>query len=345
MRYIIIHDTDHDGYASAWLLQHSLAQVNSNTPILCYPIVAGSDELPAVESGDHVYIVDKSYSHSQLIKLSLEVAVVTVVDHHKSFLDATWKEYQHSGLLASIIYENSELVSLTLCVDKLEVLIDTRSAACTLTAKFCDINLKQHIPGMDADYWFINYIADRDIWKWALPDSKEINAGIHTFPLSFDTFDQLYTGEIDKNQCHERGVGILAYTETLFSTMTSVVHSEESSAYNRIMYYPCQNVRVHNTTPTGEKPILVPISLVVAPCPFTPLISDFGSYLLEHTKADVAIMWRPEYDGTLTRWYLYSIRSKNVDVSGIAVKHGGGGHPNACGFKSMLPPAQIHHLF
>lgn len=62
-------------------------------------------------------------------------------------------------------------------------------------------------------------------------------------------------------------------------------------------------------------------------------------------------MWRPElYDAMLLFWLdssmtwqvsMYSPKEKEFDLSTIAVKYGGGGHPHACGFRCSKLPEEL----
>ena len=56
------------------------------------------------------------------------------------------------------------------------------------------------------------------------------------------------------------------------------------------------------------------------------LISELGNSLVENNHCDFAVLWR--YDHTNELYYV-SMRSKDVDVSEICKKFGGGGHQAA----------------
>jgi len=325
MRYIIIHDADHDGYASAWLImQHLKPEGVSSDIIETHAIRAGNNTYPEIQKGDHVYIVDRSYSLETLLLMSHFAAHVTVIDHHKTFLDSIYEAYKDTEHLTRVESFNAELCSLICTVENLEIKIDTREAACSLVRDFLNKEIMSILPGYD-DFWFINYIADRDIWKFALPMSQEINAGIHTFPLDFNTFDKLYHGEITPEQCEERGIGIVAYRNMLFSTMTPMVEKDKET------FFPKLKVSDH---------------VVVAECPFSPLISDFGSHLLNHfVDSNIAVLWHHVYDLHGTRQFHYSVRS-NIDTSSVAKFMGGGGHANANGFRSAtIQPSAVACLY
>ena len=332
MRYVIIHDADHDGYASAWLMVRHLNPegVHITAETLTYPIRAGNNEVPELMEGDHVYILDRSYPVDVLLTMSAKVAHVMVIDHHKTFMETVSTTFRNSGGIYREDFHNGEAVRIECGSENLEILVDTRHAACLLTLAFCDTRSDRYrnmiaLSETYDDLWFIKYIGDRDTWKFDLPMSKEINAGIHSFNLSFDDLTKMYNGDITIEQCEERGIGILTYQQMLMASMLSVSHSETESVYNKIVWSD---------------------GVVVAQCPFTPLISDFGNFLLEETKAVVAVLWFmiPNSDRLSPQMYHYSVRSK-VDTSKIAAALGGGGHALANGFRTHIPPTHIAKEF
>ena len=320
MRYVIIHDADHDGYASAWLMQRHLPQTET---IETFAIRAGCDDVPSLGEGDHVYILDRSYPLETLLTMSRSVSSILVIDHHETFLNTIITAYKDTGCIFRQDSYNGSTCRIECGTDNLELLIDTRQSACCLTLDYCDKRAGRYSQmcslseGYD-DFWFVKYIGDRDIWTWKLPMSREINAGLHTFPLELSTFDKLYHGDITIEQCEERGIGIVEYQNMLFSTMLSVTHTEEGSTYNKIIYKD---------------------GVVLSPCPFAPLISDYAAYLMEHTKADVALLFQEMIDDNAT--LRFSVRSKHPTHE-IAKSYGGGGHPLANGFSChLLTPQQV----
>jgi len=342
MRYVVIHDTDHDGVASAWLFDKHMHREDfvSNVPIEYFGITAGKTDIPEFFPGDHVYIFDRSYPLETLLKLSQTVAVVVVIDHHKTFLDTLAFNYNHSGCIVRDVYTNSGLAALTISVDNLEILCDIRYSACELVANYLDIKISISANRVE-DYWFIAYIGDRDIWEFHLPMSKEINAGIHTFPLEFETFYKMFNGEIMPEQCEERGMGILAYQEELFESLTTTTphEVEVSDDGETIVVERFTKIDTYEVYGEGDDKS---VTIALVPMSVTPLISDLGSYLITEYKFDVVIMWHPVYYPSHTNHY--SVRSK-IDTCHISKELGGGGHALANGFRSVLSPEVIASKF
>lgn len=340
-RLVIIHDTDADGTAAAWCVNRLSDQYSST---LLIPQRAGVNEIPEeLTENDSVFLVDRSYPWDTLITLSQQVFSVTVIDHHKSAMTDIYNKAVASGL-----YElNSTAIrseTLFIRYGNIHIHIDTTQAACAMCWHYHIAHSIDPDPEEKEVPWFIKYIEDRDLWKWKLPDSKEINAGIHfcskneqlnlvsgltvyDFLLEASSEDPTPFVEDIKNT----GKIVL---DTQLQIIKSIAHGPTVS-YQEVFY--------------NDHSILIPnhpkelssghYRFAVVCCPFT-LISDLGSYMLSCTdegfvQPDVVLCYNKTAEG-----YVYSIRSK-VDMIWLAKEYGGGGHPNACGFKSKLPPETV----
>jgi len=155
----------------------------------------------------------------------------------------------------------------------------------------------RHINGQHAAVpTILSYIEDRDLWKWQLTDSKEHSAGLSSYPRDFEVWDKL-----SSNQLINEGRGILRYQAGLV---------ERACLGMRWVHVFGHRVPVVNSS-------------------F--LQSEIGNRLCEiHEDAPFAAVWFTNSDGD----QVWSLRSKDrMDVSELAKKVGGGGHPNAAGFK------------
>ena len=334
-RLVIIHDTDADGTASEWLLKRHIGVQYLET--LSIPQRAGDDNIPeGLKPEDDVILVDRTYPFGTLLLMRHLVNSVTVIDHHKSRKD----EYAEEPVV------NSDAVSaLDLSPSKIyfeyeniNVLVDTSHSACMLSHFFC-IEHADNV--LVTPYWFISYIEDRDMWWFKLPYSKEVNAALHSACHGVP-YDQLFNLLV---QCDpfvvphsymEMGRTII---NTQLNIIKSIAHGPTVLWYNAGWHFPpgstINNMVIDNNSVWA-----------IAPCPFT-LISDMGSYMLNHTEEgyttpNTVICYNMLKDITDSghHKYVYSIRSKN-DMLWLAKYYGGGGHPNACGFTSRIPPDRI----
>jgi len=148
----------------------------------------------------------------------------------------------------------------------------------------------------------IQYIEDRDLWRWSLKSSEEILSAIDSYPKNFQTWDQL------DNQLDRLG------SETWFRLYL------EGSAILRYKNCLIQSLKAkrHKVKICGEE-----IKVVNAPF----FQSEIASQLSEGEPYAAAYYFNGE-------GYFFSLRSSETgkDVSEIAKKFGGGGHKRASGF-------------
>jgi oligoribonuclease NrnB/cAMP/cGMP phosphodiesterase (DHH superfamily) len=145
---------------------------------------------------------------------------------------------------------------------------------------------------------FADYIMDRDLWNWKLPDSKEFSAALASYPRDFLTWFRLSINDL----CKE-GRAILRYQQQLTEQI-------------------CQQARPWEFL--GRKGMVVSSPV---------LQSEVGHHLLQtYSDAVFAAIWYSKKSGE----YTYSLRSRSSDecnVSEMAAQFPeGGGHPCAAGF-------------
>lgn len=220
---------------------------------------------PPDVKGHGVYILDFSYPRETLLNLENASEGLRVLDHHKT--------------------AQADLDGLTFCEFDME-----RSGAALAWDYF-------H-PGM-ARPWIVEAVQDRDLWRWALPSSKEMNAAITTWPRDFAWWEnQLNWGETAHKAAITEGVAILRYIDQYTDEMCARARTVEFESYQ----VPCVNVPYKG-------------------------ISEVVGKLAE--TAPFALGWAQEANGN----FVYSLRSRgDFDVSAIAKKYGGGGHKNSAGF-------------
>lgn len=147
--------------------------------------------------------------------------------------------------------------------------------------------------------WLVRYVEDRDLWRFLLPSSRAVGAYVGTLPHEREAWDPLY-GPTVPEEVLERGAGALAAIEEYARRVAA--HSERG--------------RIGGL----EIPVV---------CAAYPWRSEVLEILCR--ESPVSAGWHRESDGR----YSYSLRSDgSVDVSILAARYGGGGHPGASGFRS-----------
>ena len=105
---------------------------------------------PAGLQDQRVVIVDFSYARETLETMAAQTQALLVLDHH-------------------ITAENA-LVGLPYAY------FDMKKSGAVLAWEWAH---DQPIP------WLLNYIQDKDLWAWALPSSREINAAVASYPFDY----------------------------------------------------------------------------------------------------------------------------------------------------------------
>jgi oligoribonuclease NrnB/cAMP/cGMP phosphodiesterase (DHH superfamily) len=219
---------------------------------------------------------------------------ITILDHHKTAFDL----YQ----------ENTAILD---SIENLELDIDMERSGCQITWDY-------FFPGKPRP-WFIDYVADRDLWTWKLPNSKEINTALHEndyFNLKyFNKLDEL----LDENTMESKKKELETEGKLILKIQQREINAGISNAYEAVLKVEAKLYNVWlagNTSPV--------------------LRSEMGNQLIkkkfkDRTKPDFAAIWM--YEPSSNEWWI-SLRGneESPDLSVICKKLGGGGHRNAAGF-------------
>jgi uncharacterized protein len=146
--------------------------------------------------------------------------------------------------------------------------------------------------------WLLNYIQDKDLWTWALPMSREINAAVASYPFDFHLWNRFNQKEVE-----QEGRAILRYEQELVNKLSGQAVLVEFQG---------------ETVPSVQSAILT---------------SQIGERL--SAEAPFCIIWH-DRDGR--RYYSMRSREDGTDVGAIAASFGGGGHTHAAGFSIPLGP-------
>ena len=150
---------------------------------------------------------------------------------------------------------------------------------------------------------FIEYIQDRDLWKWELPYSKEFSAAFDMVPWEFEEFEQFEDASVIDDAI-KRGSYILAYSKTVVKKI-------------------CDKAQRRSLT-INDKTFDV---LVVNSSHW---MSEIGNALSK--DSDIALIY---YFSHRYNSYICSLRAfhDHIDCSEVAKSFGGGGHRKASGFR------------
>jgi uncharacterized protein len=292
-RVVLYHGNCFDGTASAWAAWKKLGDDATYRPVTYgdgFDIQLYQDCCENANINDELYILDFSYKRELLELLHNKVRKLVVLDHHKTAqkdlegLDFCIFDMEKSG--ARLTWEYFHYPK------------DENNAGGWNEEDTNDVGLELnpfYIPKL------IQYIEDRDLWRFKLNGSHFINAFIQSFLMEIKIYDAIAQDlENDFELCKKQGVGIERYKNTMVEAQCKHASFQEVGGY------------------------IVPV------CNSTILFSEVGSKLCElHPHLPFAAYFTVRGDRK-KQWGLRSIG--NFDVSEVAKKLGGGGHRNAAGF-------------
>ena len=167
--------------------------------------------------GKNVVILDFSFDNKTTKKMIKQAANLLVIDHHKS------------------------------AVVELHDIANTHF---DMTKSGAMLSWEWFHPGKEPPK-FIQYIQDRDLWKWELPYSKEFSAAFDMVPYEFEEFEKFEDDSVFDDAV-KRGSYILAYSKTVIKKVCDkavpkklhghnvmVVNSSHWDVRNRQQISPC----------------------------------------------------------------------------------------------------------
>lgn len=268
---VIYHKDCTDGACAAWAAAHHLARAGLPEPVLLAAHPGITPEGAFAEEWAIVFVVDVCIPRADVERLG-----AWVLDHHKT----------NEPLLAG--YERARFdmsrSGAGLAWDEVQAILWGLGYGVTQAAR----------------PWFVDYVEDRDLWRWALPDSRAINAALCMLKREPLAFSQI-SGPAYYEDFREEGATILRVQEEAINR----------AADSAII-----------VTELGQR-----FALVASPV----FQSEVGAELCARNGCP-AIVWYSRADAGAALAQV-SLRSTDAmaDVSEVATRWGGGGHRNAAG--------------
>lgn len=277
--YVLFHANCYDGWAAAFASWLKFGETATYLP------VAYGNPPPALERGSDVYIVDFSYPRATMLDMANNHYSLTILDHHKT---------------AQADLEGLEAEALQCGIMGVTAQFDMNESGATLAWDY--FHAGQERPRV------FEYVKDRDLWTFALPLSREINAALRSEPFDFERWQQLCQPKW-LNELAVQGRGILKHQDEMVAMMCKQAVWRKLGGYN----VPVVNATVY--------------------------FSEVGDYLCQqHEDIPFAAYYLDRADKK-RQW---GLRSRGgFDCSLVAKQFGGGGHAGAAGFVTelgWLPP-------
>ncbi|MEK6881317.1 MAG: hypothetical protein AABY22_16970 [Nanoarchaeota archaeon] len=297
--YVLYHFQCVDGFGAALAFYLEYGKEATYIP------VQHGDPFPSIELNQltNVYIVDFSYSRQILKELSLKVNKLVILDHHRSAMDDL------KGLQEELQMEQA-------LGDQHIINFDMEHSGTVLA--FRHLFPKIHIPML------FKYIEDKDLWKFELTKSKEVNAALETYPFDFEVWKGLIN---ETDRLAKEGEICLRFKNKIVEDIC------QNHGWAIVSLYPGLDASVE---PSGTK-IELNYEGYCVPCANASYAwSEAGNKLLEIYPESPFVLYY--FDRIKDGKRQYGIRArKDFDAIPIAKAFGGGGHPQACGFQVKLP--------
>jgi len=263
-----------DGFGAAWAVFQVWGDAARYVP-------RGHEDRvrPGAHAGDVVAFVDIAPDNDELVALCEHAAHVMVLDHHITARD----RFESDPATANAVAMSGHRIVFDL---------DHSGAVLAWLAFAGD----DDVPDL------LRYVEDQDLWNWKLPNSREVNAAISSYPHRFEVWSELAARPIA--ELAREGEPIVRANRV---EVERVLHTASPIAVG--------TRRVEAVNATQNR-------------------STLGHELAK--RAAYGDEWGCVYRivGDRVHATLYSIG--DFDVAGIASHYGGGGHRNAAGFAVSL---------
>jgi oligoribonuclease NrnB/cAMP/cGMP phosphodiesterase (DHH superfamily) len=286
----IYHGNCADGFTAAWVVNRYF-----DGAVDFHPGIYG--EMPPDVAGRDVIMVDFSYKRPALDAMAERAHSLLVLDHHKTAQEEL-ADVPKAPPCGRWTAWDDPLLDAGVGPYRRATVFDMERSGAQITWDF-------FFPAIPRPM-LVDYVGDRDLWRFNLPGSREVNAFIFSHDYTFDIWDRLHI--------NFRSVG--GRTRAI----------EAGAAIERKHHKDIQEL----VALLKRRMVIGGHSVWVANLPYT-LTSDAGN-LMAQGEPFAACYW------DTPKGRVFSLRSTDdgLDVSAIAKRYGGGGHAHASGFQKPL---------
>lgn len=268
---VIYHGNCADGFSAAWCFWHKFGSA-----VEFFPGVYQQD--PPDVTGREVYLVDFSYKRPVVERMLAVAASVTLIDHHKTAIEDLGPLFRTD--------------SWTGGPPVLNFFVDLDRSGATLAWDYL-------FPGQDRPL-LLGHIEDRDLWRFSLPNTREIQAFVFSHEYTFEMWDKLMAADqVELLQMTAAGAAIERKHRKDVAELVAV----------------CR-----------RRMVIGGHDVPVASLPYT-YVSD-AAHEMAKGEPFAACYW----DTPESRTFGLRATDEGIDVSAIAKQYGGGGHAKAAGF-------------
>ncbi len=270
---IIFHSNCLDGFGSAYA---AYAHFDIRLGREAEYLPAAHGDTPPDVTGRTVYLLDYVYKRAAMEQLCRQAARVIVLDHHISAME--------------------DLAGLDQQFANLELHFDMHRSGAVITWEYFH---------SDPVPLLLAAVQDRDLWRYEVPGSYDLNAALMSHPFSFPGWHEWASDPAALQQLIDDGKAINRYREQMIAQHRRAAVMGTIAGF-RVPIVNCPRAIVSELL--GE---------LAKGHPFAAGYTDKGSRRGWSLRSD----------------------EQGEDVARIAARFGGGGHARAAGFMTEISPA------
>jgi uncharacterized protein len=279
---VLHHDGCADGFCAAWAARRAMPDAE------CVPVQYGQP--PPEVAGRQVYVLDFSYKRDVMVDMAKAAHSLTVLDHHKTA----------AAEFVGLVHGNALTIANSVA-DRFLLRFDMGHSGGRLAW--------DHFFPDDAPPWLVDYTEDRDLWRWALPLSREVNSALRSHPFEFALWDSWAGWQYRPGEPQPLGERLQDFA----AEGAAILRAERQTVADHVRHAAEVEIAGHRVLAVNA----------------TTLTSEIAGELAKGRPFGACYFTGA--DGK-TRWSLRS-REGGVDVSAVAKQFGGGGHAAAAGYE------------
>ena len=273
---IYYHKNCPDGIGGLWVANHS------NKIPIHYPLPAGENPILEEMENKRIIFVDVCPKPNFILQTIKKCNKMVILDHHKSSKE----------MVEDIMKKK---------FSNLEIIFDMERSGAKIAWDY-------FFPKTPCPF-FINYIEDKDLWKWKLPYSREINFALESY-LNIEKLTYFFKNEEESFQKLLKEGKIKKENNDKKIQKIAECSVQEYFIFKGNIYKVRKIYNISNRR----------------------LTSDVGNYLCEqYSDIDFAII--TSRSSSYNSYSLRGIKGKCPDLSLIAKEYGGGGHLSSAGMR------------
>jgi oligoribonuclease NrnB/cAMP/cGMP phosphodiesterase (DHH superfamily) len=273
---IVYHSPCSDGVTSAWAIWRYFKDAK------LIPISHGQKLSPDDYTNKTVAVVDFCFSKDYILSIADTCKKLIILDHHKSA----------ERDLVGLSHKNVELI------------FDMNRSGAQIAWDYMESKRQSPRPY----HWFVESVADQDLWRWSLPWSRVVNKA--TYELGFHESVHTVDALVSSGKSHDDFTQV---GKLLMEKMNIDVEKYAREAFICKMLTPVGTFTVALSSPPDK------------------YVSEVGAKIANTAPVDFAVMYSYDF-GKDTYKLSFRASPGKVDLSYIAkTLPNGGGHASSAG--------------